>query len=81
MADLSRKERIPTKNAMNTRGNTRETRGEHERNHSTNKESITQVLDHRIHRVTYDPQSTKVRIQRTVHLLTEVLMVFPREGS
>ena len=24
MADLSRKERIPTKNAMNTRGNTRE---------------------------------------------------------
>ena len=43
------------------RGNTGKTRG----NHETDKESITQVLDHREQGVTHEPQSTMVRIQRS----------------
>ena len=64
-----------------TRKHKGEITGRNEGKHSTNKESVTQVLDQRTQRGTYDPQSTKVRIQRIVHLLTEVLMVFPRKGS
>ena len=38
--------------------------GRNEGKHSTNKESVTQVLDQRTQRDTRDPKSTKVRIQR-----------------
>ena len=38
--------------------------GRNEGKHSTNKESVTQVLDQRTQRDTLDPKSTKVRIQR-----------------
>ena len=59
MADLSRKEWILTKNVMNTRGNTRETRGEHERNHSTNKNrSHTREIDEHKGEI-QDPSPTK----------------------
>ena len=38
--------------------------GRNEGKYSTNKESVTQVLDQRTQRDTRDPKSTKVRIHR-----------------
>ena len=81
MDDLSCLERILRRFTKNTRKHKGENTGRTRENHETDIESITGVLDHRTQRDTYDPQSTKVRIQRTVLLLTEVLMVFPRKGS
>ena len=57
-------ERILRGITKNTRKNSGEKHEENERNHETDIESITRVLDHRTQRVTYDPKSTKVRIQR-----------------
>ena len=45
---------------------------------STDKESITRVLDHRKQKVTHDPKSTRVEDTKgTILLRTEVLIVFP----
>ena len=61
---LSRLEWILRGDTKNERKKTKGIRRENDRKHSTNKESITQVLDHRKQMVTHDPKSTKVRIQR-----------------
>ena len=50
--------------------------GEKREKHSTDKESITQGLDHRKHEVTHDPKSTKEDTRVTVLLREEVLIVF-----
>ena len=55
MADLSRKEQIPTKNTKNTRGNTRE----NTRESLKPTRMITHMLDPSTHREIHDPQSTR----------------------
>ena len=55
MADLSRKERIPTKNMKNTRGNTR---GRLERITQTNKNNHTCARSSK-HKEIHDPNPTK----------------------
>ena len=55
MADLSRKERIPTKNTKNTRGNMR---GRHERITQTNKNNHTCARSSK-HKEIHDPNPTK----------------------
>ena len=58
MDDLSRLEWILWGITKNTRKNSGEKHGENERNHETDIESITRVLDHRTQRDTRDPKST-----------------------
>ena len=51
--------------------------GEKREKHSTDKESITQGLDHQKHKVARDPKSTKEDTRVTVLLREVVLIVFP----
>ena len=50
--------------------------GDEREKHSTDKESITQGLDHRKHKVSRDPKSTKEDTRVTFLLREEVLIVF-----
>ena len=64
MVDLSRLEGSYGRIMKNTWKHKGEITERTRENHETDRESITRVLDHRKHRVTHDPKSTKVRIQR-----------------
>ena len=68
MADLSRKERIPTKNVMNTRGNTREITQPTRIDHTCARSMNTKVR--------YKIQSQQRTIQEVTGLLREEVLKF-----